>query len=63
MQSLLEETIDAAMELTDAEFGALGVVNDHGRIIEFHHRGMSPDAAESIGGPPVGRGLLGDITR
>lgn len=63
MQSLLEETIDAAMELTDAEFGALGVVNDHGRIIEFHHRGMSPGAAESIGGPPVGRGLLGDITR
>ncbi len=63
LQSLLDGTIDAAMELTGARYGALGVVNDHGRIVEFHHRGVSSIDAERIGDPPVGRGILGDITR
>ena len=63
LQSLLDGTIDAAMELTDAQYGALGVVNDHGRIVEFHHRGVSTLDVNRIGDPPVGRGILGDITR
>ncbi len=63
LPSLLDGTIDAAMELTGARYGALGVVNDHGRIVEFRHRGVSDLDAERIGGPPVGRGILGDITR
>jgi len=63
LQSLLDGTIDTAMELTGAQYGALGVVNDHGRIVAFHHRGVSLIDAERIGDPPVGRGILGDITR
>ena len=63
LQSLLDTTIDTAIELTDARYGALGVVNRHGRIMEFHHRGVSDSLADSIGEPPIGRGVLGDITR
>lgn len=63
LQSLLDGTVDAAMELTGAQYGALGVVNDHGRIVEFHHRGVSAHDANRIGDTPVGRGILGDITR
>jgi GAF domain-containing protein len=51
------------MELTGAQYGALGVVNDHGRIVEFHHRGVPAFDADRIGDPPVGRGILGGITR
>ncbi|MFV1969430.1 MAG: GAF domain-containing sensor histidine kinase [Acidimicrobiia bacterium] len=63
LQSLLITTIDTAMELTSARYGALGVVDRHGRIVEFHHRGVSSLDADHIGDPPIGRGILGDITR
>jgi signal transduction histidine kinase len=63
LQSLLDTTIDTAIELTDARYGALGVVNEHGRIVEFHQRGVADSLADSIGHAPIGRGVLGDITR
>jgi len=63
LQSLIDTTIDTAVELTLARYGALGVVNRHGRIVEFHHTGVSESLAHNIGHPPVGRGILGDITR
>lgn len=63
MQSLVDETLDAAIELTGADYGAFGVVNDHGRLVEFHHRGVSADRARLIGDLPVGRGVLGDIMK
>ncbi len=63
VQSLLDSTIDAAVELTGARYGALGVVDEHGKIIEFHHRGATDLDIEHIGNPPVGRGVLGDISR
>ncbi|GMR02800.1 MAG: hypothetical protein BMS9Abin20_1150 [Acidimicrobiia bacterium] len=63
LQALLEATIGAAIELTGARFGALGVVNEHGRLVDFHHKGLSSQDAHMIGDPPVGRGILGDIMR
>jgi len=62
MQTLLNSTIDTAMELTSARYGALGVVDRHGVISEFHHRGVSQSVADGIGDAPVGRGVLGDIS-
>lgn len=62
LQTLLNTTIDTAMELTSARYGALGVVDRHGGISEFHHRGVSPSVADRIGDAPVGRGVLGDVT-
>ncbi len=63
LQSLLISTIDTAMELTNARYGALGVVDADGHIIEFHQRGMTELDMEHIGQAPVGRGVLGDIRR
>jgi len=63
LQSLLDATIETAMELTNARYGALGVVDESGMIIEFHHRGDTELDAEHIGSAPVGRGVLGDISR
>jgi signal transduction histidine kinase len=62
LQELIEETIGAAVDLTGARYGALGVVNEHGRLVAFHHKGLSPDEADLIGDRPVGRGVLGDIS-
>jgi signal transduction histidine kinase len=62
LQSLVDTTIDTAVELTNARYGALGVTNRHGRIVEFHHKGVSESLADRIGQPPSGRGILGDIT-
>jgi signal transduction histidine kinase len=63
LQSLLDSTIETAMELTNARYGALGVVDEHGTIVEFHQRGMTELDLEHIGHAPVGRGVLGDISR
>ena len=63
LQSLLDSTIDTAMELTGATYGALGVVDEHGTIVDFHHRGVTELDMEHIGHAPGGRGVLGDISR
>jgi signal transduction histidine kinase len=62
LQELIEVTIGAAVDLTGARYGALGVLNDHGRLIAFHHKGLSAQEADLIGSEPQGRGVLGDIT-
>src|SRR5680860_295478 len=51
------------MDLTGAPHGALGVIGAHGELVDFVHAGFDPDMAETIGGPPQGRGLLGVISR
>ncbi len=63
LASLLVATIDTAMELTGARYGALGVVDHSGEIVEFHHRGITDLDARELGHPPVGKGVLGDISR
>jgi signal transduction histidine kinase len=61
--TVLRSTIETAMELTGARYGALGVLGEHGTLIDFLHAGLEPGAADSIGRLPEGRGLLGTITR
>ena len=62
LQELIEVTIGAAVDLTGARYGALGVLNDYGRLVAFHHKGLSAQEAGVIGDEPKGRGVLGDIT-
>jgi signal transduction histidine kinase len=62
LEELIEVTIGAAVDLTGARYGALGVLNDHGRLVAFHHKGLSAQEAGLIGDEPTGRGVLGDIT-
>ena len=63
LQAILATTVEIAMDLTGAPHGALGVVGEHGGLVDFVHAGLDPDEAESIGGPPQGRGVLGVISR
>ena len=59
LEATLNRIIDAAMALTGARFGALGVRGDDGRLATFLHAGMDEQTARRIGHPPVGKGLLG----
>ena len=63
LQAILATTVEIAMDLTGAPHGALGVVGQHGTLVDFVHAGLDPDLAESIGSPPQGRGVLGLISR
>lgn len=63
LHSVLETTVEIAMELTGARYGALGVVGESGYLTDFLHAGMDPATAGRISHPPRGQGVLGTITR
>ncbi|MDX1691255.1 MAG: GAF domain-containing sensor histidine kinase [Acidimicrobiia bacterium] len=63
LTGLLQSTIEIAMEITGARYGALGVLGDHGGLVDFVHAGMDPDAVRAIGHLPRGTGVLGTITK
>jgi signal transduction histidine kinase len=58
---MLRRIIDAAVELTGAEYGALGVLAPRGGLEEFIYVGMTAEQAEKIGHLPEGHGLLGAL--
>jgi signal transduction histidine kinase len=55
----LRRIVQAAVELVDASYGALGVLDDNGGLGEFIHVGIDAHTASVIGPTPVGRGILG----
>jgi signal transduction histidine kinase len=59
LEAVLQRLVEAAAELTDAQYGALGVLGPDGRIAEFVTTGISPEQREKIGDPPTGHGILG----
>ena len=63
LSDVLARTVETAMKLTGAPYGALGVLGAHGVVREFIHRGVDATTAASIGHPPEGKGVLGAITR
>ncbi|WP_374216120.1 GAF domain-containing protein [Frankia sp. R82] len=59
---LLRLIVEAACELLNAHYGAIGVLTpDRRRLEEFIHVGMDPGAPERIGHLPTGQGLLGAL--
>ncbi|WP_368496184.1 GAF domain-containing protein [Herbiconiux sp. A18JL235] len=59
---VLRRIVEAAVELVDAEYGALGVIAPDGHGLEaFIHVGMDDDAVRRIGHLPEGHGLLGAV--
>jgi signal transduction histidine kinase len=48
-----------ARETTGAKYAALGVLGEHGTLVDFIHTGMTPRQADAIGSPPIGKGVLG----
>lgn len=58
---VLKRIIEAAVELVDARWGALGVIAPDGSLEQFVHVGMAPPEVSAVGHLPTGHGLLGAV--
>lgn len=58
---VLQRIVDLAVQVTDARYGALGVIGDDGNLVEFVTTGISARQRREIGALPQGRGLLGHL--
>src|SRR5712692_9287962 len=56
---VLQRIVDLAAQVTDARYGALGVIGDGGDLVEFITTGISARQRRAIGALPRGRGILG----
>ena len=62
LDAVLLRIVELAVDLTDARYGALGVLTPDGRMIEeFITVGISPEERAALGDPPTGHGLLGAL--
>ena len=61
LETLLERIVSTACEQVDARYGALGVLDDEGKLKKFITVGMSDAQIKKIPHPPVGRGLIGEL--
>jgi signal transduction histidine kinase len=59
LHSTLRRIVSAAVDLSNATYGALGVIDDAGNVTEFIHVGMAAEVVDEIGALPEGRGVLG----
>jgi len=56
---VLQRIVDLAVQVTDARYGALGVIGGDGTLVEFVTTGISARRRKEIGALPRGRGVLG----
>jgi signal transduction histidine kinase len=61
LSTVLRRIVEAARELVDARYGALGVIGSHGGLEQFIHVGMDDATVEGIGRLPRGEGVLGAV--
>ncbi len=60
LPSVLRTIVETALDIVDARYGALGVLDDTGSgLAEFVHVGMSDEQVAAVGRLPEGRGVLG----
>ncbi|MEY2454724.1 MAG: hypothetical protein QOD92_4298 [Acidimicrobiaceae bacterium] len=60
--TVLRRIVEAAVDLVDARYGALGVLDETGtRLAQFITVGIDDDAHALIGALPEGHGLLGSL--
>src|SRR5918995_4405045 len=60
LDGVLERIVEAAADVTGAQYAALGVIDRAGTGLErFVTYGVSPEIQAEIGDPPHGRGILG----
>jgi PAS domain S-box-containing protein len=61
---LLESFCHSARKIVGAKYAAIAVLDeDNETLLHFLTSGMTAEAADAIGSPPVGRGLLGFLLR
>jgi signal transduction histidine kinase len=64
LELVFERVIDAARELTGAQYAALGVLDaSRVRLERFLTSGIDDDTREMLGEPPSGHGVLGELIR
>ncbi len=62
LPTLLRHIVEEARSMTNARYGALGVLNDEGSgLAEFITVGLDPEDEERIGPRPTGKGILGRL--
>jgi signal transduction histidine kinase len=61
LEPLLEKIASTACEQAGAQYAALGVLDDEGRLKQFITVGMTESQIKRISHPPVGLGLLGEL--
>ena len=63
LPAVLQRIVDLAVQVTDARYGALGVIGEDGNLTEFVTGGISARLRKQIGDLPRGRGLLGHLIK
>jgi signal transduction histidine kinase len=61
LEVMLRQIVEAAIELVSARYGALGVIGEGGRLVEFVPVGLDEPEIARIHHWPEGRGLLGKL--
>ncbi len=61
LEIVLRQIVEAAAGLVNARYGALGVIGDAGKLVEFVPVGVGEDEIARIHHWPEGRGLLGAL--
>jgi signal transduction histidine kinase len=59
LEAMLRRIVEAAVDLVDARYGALGVIGEDRRLTDFIPVGLTADEISKIHHWPEGRGLLG----
>ncbi|MFG3256986.1 GAF domain-containing protein [Streptomyces sp. NPDC048172] len=63
LAQVLRRIVQAALALTNAEYGALGIIGEGGRLSDFLPEGIDEETAARIGPLPEGHGVLGEMIR
>ena len=61
LEVVLRQIVEAAVRLVSARYGALGVIGEGGRLVEFVPVGLDESQIAAIAHWPEGRGLLGKL--
>ncbi len=61
LDHLLERIAKTACEQADANYAALGVLSEDGKLEKFIAVGMTKDEIKKIAHPPIGKGLIGEL--
>jgi signal transduction histidine kinase len=63
LHSVLSRIVQAATSLTEAAYGALGVIGPDGMLVDFIAEGIDAETRARIGDLPRGHGILGLLIR
>ncbi len=63
IEAFCHDTVNNAMGLTGARYGALGLFGADGKLVRFITEGIDAESRARIGKLPIGNGLLGALYR